>query len=58
MTVREWLEQHPQAIVEEIGEGCGDGWLSVEDALDEENCSVWHDGVWYDRETKIAEIYI
>ena len=53
MTVREWLEQHPQAIVEEIGEGYGDGWLSVEDALDEEIRNVW-----YDEETKIAEIYI
>ena len=58
MTVREWLEQHLQAIVEEIGEGYGDSCLSVEEALDEENRSVWHDGVWYDRETKIAENYI
>ena len=53
MTVREWLEQHPEAIVEEIGEGYGDGWMSVEDVLDEEIRNVW-----YDEETKIAEIYI
>lgn len=53
MTVREWLEQHPEAIVEEIGEGYGDGWMSVKDALDEEIREVW-----YDEKTKIAEIYI
>ena len=52
MTVREWLEQHPQAIVGEIGEGYGDGWMSVKEALDEEIRKVW-----YDEETKIAEIY-
>ena len=53
MIVREWLEQHPEAIVEEIGEGYGDGWMSVKDALDEEIREVW-----YDEKTKIAEIYI
>ena len=53
MTVREWLEQHPEATVGEIGEGYGDGWMSVEDALDEEIRDVW-----YDEKTKIAEIYI
>lgn len=53
MTVREWLEQHPEAIVEEIWEGYGDGWAAIEDALDEEIRDVW-----YDEKTKIAEIYI
>lgn len=53
MTVREWLEQHPEAIIEEIGEWYGDGWMPVENALDEEIRDVW-----YDEKTKIAEIYI
>ena len=55
MTVREWLKAHPEAIVADgmIGEGYGDGWLSVEDALDEEIRNVY-----YDKKTKIAEIYI
>lgn len=54
-TVREWLKAHPEAIVADdmIGEGYGDGWLSVEDALDEEIRNVY-----YDKKTKIAEIYI
>ena len=53
MTVREWLEQHPEAYVEEIGVGYDDGWMPVEDVLDEEIIDVW-----YDEKTKIAEIYI
>ena len=53
MTVREWLEQHPEAIIEkEIWKWDGDGWMSVKEALDEEIRKVW-----YDEETKIAEIY-
>ena len=54
-TVREWLKAHPEAIVADgmIGEGYGDGWLSVEDALDEEIRNVY-----YYKKTKIAEIYI
>ena len=54
-TVREWLKAHPEAIVADdmIGEGYGDGWLSVEDALDEEIRNVY-----YDKKTKVAEIYI
>ena len=54
-TVREWLKAHPEAIIADdmIGEGYGDGWLSVEDALDEEIRNVY-----YDKKTKIAEIYI
>lgn len=55
MTVREWLASHPDAIVADdmIGEGFGDGWLRIEDALDEEIRSVY-----YNEETKEAEIYI
>mgnify|MGYP003292196920 CR=1 FL=1 len=55
MTVREWIQQHPNAIIADdmIGEGYGDGWLRVEDALDEEIRNVY-----YDKKTKIAEIYI
>ena len=55
MTVREWLAAHPEAIVADnmIGEGYGDGWLSVEDALDEEVCNAY-----YNEKTKEAEIYI
>ena len=54
-TVRELLKAHPEAIIADdmIGEGYGDGWLSVEDALDEEIRNVY-----YDKKTKIAEIYI
>jgi hypothetical protein len=55
MTVREWLAAHPGAIVADgmIGEGYGDGWLSVEDALDEEVRNSY-----YNEKTKEAEIYI
>lgn len=55
LTVREWLAAHPEAIIADnmIGEGYGDGWLSVEDALDEEVRNVY-----YNEETKEAEIYI
>ena len=55
MTVREWLLAHPEAIIVDdmIGEGFGDGWLRVEDALDEEIQNVY-----YNEETKEAEIYI
>ena len=54
-TVREWLAQHPEAIVADnmVGEGYGDGWLKVEDALDEEIRNVY-----YNNKTKEAEIYI
>ena len=55
MTIREWLLAHPEAIIADdmICEGYGDGWLRVEDALDEEIRSIH-----YNEETKEAEIYI
>ena len=55
MTVREFLEQHPDAIIEDnlIGEGYGDGWIPVEDCLDDEIRSLY-----FDDKTKIAEIYV
>lgn len=53
MLVKEWLEQHPEAYVEDVVEGYGDGRCDVMDALDEEITDVW-----YDEKTKIAEIYI
>ena len=55
MTVREWLAAHPNAIIADdmIGEGYGDGWLKVEDCLDEEIKNVY-----YNEETKETEIYI
>jgi len=55
VTVREWLAAHPEAIIADdmIGEGYGDGWLRLEDALDEEIHNVH-----YNEQTKEAEIYI
>ena len=54
-TIREWLAEHPEAIIADnmIGEGYGDGWCQVEDVLDEEIRNVY-----YNEETHEAEIYI
>lgn len=55
MTVREFLEQHPEAIIEDnlVGEGYGDGWVLVENCLDDEIQNLY-----FDEKTKVAEIYI
>lgn len=55
MTVRDWISSHPEAIIVDgmIGEGYGDGWLTIENALDEEIRNVY-----YNEATKEAEIYI
>lgn len=55
MTVREFLKKHPDAIIEDglIGEGYGDGWIKIEDCLDDEIQSLY-----FDKKTKIAEIYV
>lgn len=55
MTVREFLRQHPNVTIEDnlVGEGYGDGWISVEDCLDDEIQNYY-----YDEERNYAEIYI
>ena len=55
MTVREFLENHPGVIIADnlVGEGYGDGWVPVEDCLDEEIQDYY-----YDAESNYAEIYI
>ena len=56
MTVREFLEQNPgiEILNNMVGEGVnGDGWIPIEDALDEE-VHIWH----HDKANNYAEIYI
>lgn len=55
MTVREFLRQHPNVTIEDnlVGEGHGDGWIPVEDCLDDEIQNYY-----YDEERNYAEIYI
>lgn len=55
MTVREFLAAHPDVNIDDgmIPEGYGDGWIRVEDCLDDEIQSLY-----YDEEQNCAEIYI
>ena len=55
MTVREFIEAHPNVNTDNgmISEGYGDGWIRIEDCLDDEIQSLY-----YDEEQNYAEIYI
>lgn len=55
MTVREFLNAHPNVNVdnEMIPEGYGDGWIRIEDCLDDEIQSLY-----YNEKQNYAEIYI
>lgn len=55
MTVREFLESHPNVTIDDnlIGEGYGDGWIHIKDCLDEEIQNLY-----YNEKQNYAEIYI
>lgn len=43
MTIRDWIEAHPDYIVDtEVAEGYGDGWYDLDEVLDETEFRVWY----------------